>query len=140
MIRKAKISDKEAIFNIFSETKTPWSISGIEESIAKDEFFLFDEGEVFGAIALSRVTDEGEVLNFAVKEQERGKKIGERLLSFSVSELQKEGIKSLYLDVRESNSPAISLYKKMGFEEIGIRKRFYENPCENALLMVLYIK
>ena len=52
-----------------------------------------------------------------------------------VDEAKKLGMAVLYLEVRESNQPARGLYKSLGFEENGIRKNFYEQPVENAVLM-----
>ena len=48
---------------------------------------------------------------------------------------EKKGVSDITLEVRETNVPAISLYEKLGFEEAGIRKNFYEKPVENALIM-----
>ena len=50
-------------------------------------------------------------------------------------ECGKKGVSNITLEVRETNVPAISLYEKLGFEEAGIRKNFYEKPVENALIM-----
>ena len=48
---------------------------------------------------------------------------------------KESGAECIFLEVRESNVPAISLYKKLGFEELGIRKKFYEHPIEDAIIM-----
>lgn len=140
MIRKASKNDINQIFDIFSETKTPWSCDGVLKSIEKDEIFLLCEEEICAVIAISRVLDEAEILNFAVPSRLRRQGYGENLLKSVLEILKNEGICSVFLDVRESNESAIKLYKKVGFENAGIRKNFYRNPCENALLMALYIK
>ena len=139
MIRKANEEDIRVITEIFSETKTPWSEESVRASIEKDEFYILEEDEVCAAVAFSKIAPEGEILNFAVKNTRRRKGYGEKLLSESISKLCEEGIETVFLDVRESNTPAINLYRKIGFIETGVRKRFYQNPCEDALLMVLNI-
>ena len=130
MIRKATACDCEKITEIFAETKTPWSLKSVISSVEKDIVMVFDDGEVKGVIAVSKVLDECEILNFAVKSNCRGQGIGEKL----INSIFEQG-NNYFLDVRESNYPAISLYKKVGFEQINIRKNFYENPAENAIIM-----
>ena len=56
-------------------------------------------------------------------------------LNFAKEAAKQENAKCIFLEVRESNVPAISLYKKLGFEELGIRKKFYEHPVEDAIIM-----
>ncbi len=136
MIRKATKNDVKSIYNIFSETLTPWSEGNIISSLNRDFVLIFEEENIEGVIVFSRVLDECELLNFAVLKESRGKGIGKELLTLSLSNefLQNSNI---YLEVRKSNSSAISLYKKMGFETIGTRKKYYENPQEDAVLMKL---
>ncbi len=58
------------------------------------------------------------------------------LLSELIKEAGESGIKKIFLEVRESNIPAISLYNGFGFKQVGMRKDYYEKPVENALLML----
>ena len=81
------------------------------------------------------VLDEGEIARIAVSPQHRRKGIGDRLFTGVLKECEKKVITRILLDVRVSNEPAIAFYKKCGFNEDGIRKGFYEQPKENALLM-----
>jgi len=134
MIRKATVSDVKRISEIFSETKTPWSEESTLSSVEKDFVFVYCDDEIKGVIAASKVLDECEILNFAVESESRGKGVGKKLIkSLLESEFSKDC--KVFLDVRESNIPAISLYKKMGFEQINIRKNFYSYPTENAIIM-----
>ena len=136
MIRKATINDAKSIYDIFSETLTPWSEGNIVSSINRDFVLVFEEKIIEGVIVFSRVLDECELLNFAVLKGSRGRGIGKELLNASLSD---EFVKNsnVFLEVRESNETALFLYKKMGFEIIGTRKKYYENPTEDAVLMKL---
>ena len=136
MIRKATINDVKSIYDIFSETLTPWSEQNIISSVNRDFILVYEEESIEGVIVFSRVLDECELLNFAVLNEKRGKGIGKELLKTSLSDKFLHS-SNIFLEVRESNTPAISLYKKMGFETIGTRKNYYANPQENAVLMKL---
>lgn len=136
MIRKATINDVKSIYDIFSETLTPWSEQNIISSVNRDFILVYEEESIEGVIVFSRVLDECELLNFAVLNEKRGKGIGKELLKTSLSDKFLHS-SNIFLEVRESNTPAISLYKKMGFESIGTRKNYYANPQENAVLMKL---
>ena len=92
--------------------------------------------EVLGYILFYDIAPEIQILNLAVKKSARNKKIGSLLLA---SVLEYENIKYITLEVRESNISAINLYKKFGFEMDGIRKNYYRNPKENAVLMSLNV-
>ncbi len=134
MLRKAEISDIEEIYNIFSETLTPWSMENIKASIIKDFAMVCGESRVDAVIIISKVLDECEVLNLAVSKEKRRQGFGKLILK---SALEDDFLKntSVFLEVRKSNVAAISLYEKVGFNKIGERKRYYTNPLEDAILM-----
>jgi len=79
---------------------------------------------------------ECELLSIAVEPAERGKGLAKMLMEYCCNELAKLGIEKFFLEVRESNVAAISLYKKMGYEKIAERKKYYANG-EAAVIMVL---
>jgi len=79
---------------------------------------------------------ECELLSIAVEAAERGKGLAKMLMEYCCDELAKQGIENFFLEVRESNIAAISLYKKMGFEKIAERKKYYANG-EAAVIMEL---
>ena len=116
----------------------PWS----ERSIASEldnklAFWLVAvEGEsVAGYIGSQTVMDETDMMNVAVHPDFRRKGIAEALVNDLVDYLKKIGSHCLTLEVRASNAPAISLYEKLGFAEIGRRKNYYRNPREDALIL-----
>ena len=135
-IRRAKQSDLAAMCEIEQECiADPWSLAAFESSFAANgALFLAAQagnGEVCGFVTANAVLDEINIYNIAVKEEYRRLGIASALLA----ELEKGEPYSINLEVRESNASAIALYKKFGFEQVGIRKNFYSKPTENAVLM-----
>ena len=113
-----------------------WSENVFSENLKReDALTLIAEcnGTVAGFINVSVVFPEADINTVAVLPDYRRKGIADILLSGIFSELS--DIEDFHLEVRESNIPAISLYRKNGFEEDGIRKNFYSSPSENAILM-----
>lgn len=116
----------------------PWSEKSLRESLLKPEYlFLVAEvnGRVAGYAGLLLIQDEGDVTNVAVDEAYRGQGIGTALTGALLEEGKKRGFRAFTLEVRVSNEAAIHVYEKLGFESAGIRKRFYERPAEDALIM-----
>lgn len=92
------------------------------------------DGRVAGYICTMHVLDEGEILDVAVWREFRGQGVGRMLVARAVSDLNAQGVRTVSLEVRVSNTSAIALYRHFGFVEIGLRKRYYENG-EDAMLM-----
>ena len=92
------------------------------------------DGQLAGYIAFSLVADEMEILNLAVHPNHRKLGLGTRLLEKTFDMCIRRGIKTSFLDVKASNEPAIQLYKKFGYVKIGIRKKYYPDTKEDALL------
>ena len=116
----------------------PWSLKAFTETVEKENFRYFvaeEEGEIIGYCGFLFVLDEAEIPNVCVKSSARKRGVGKQMMSVLMEEAKKLGIAVLYLEVRESNTPARALYKSLGFEENGIRKNFYEHPVEHAVLM-----
>ena len=116
----------------------PWS----ERSIASEldnklAFWLVaTEGKtVAGYIGSQTVMEETDMMNVAVHPDFRRQGIAEALVSGLVEHLKAMGSHCLTLEVRASNAPAIALYEKLGFAEIGRRKNYYRNPREDALIL-----
>jgi len=92
------------------------------------------DGGLLGYIMFYLLPPEIQILNIAVKQSARNRQIGSLLLK---SALEYKDIELFTLEVRESNLPAINLYKKLGFKIDGVRKNYYARPKENAILMSL---
>jgi [ribosomal protein S18]-alanine N-acetyltransferase len=95
------------------------------------------DGKVVGMIVVWLIVEEAHVATFATHPDFRRQGIAKRLLSFTLQQLIKEGARSSFLEVRESNIPAQEMYRKFGYEETGRRKRYYKDNDEDAILMTL---
>ena len=116
----------------------PWS----EKSVASELdnglslWLVALEGEtVAGYVGSQTVLDETDMMNIAVHPDFRRRGIAQALVESLVKQLRQRGSRCLTLEVRASNSPAIALYEKLGFQKIGRRKNYYRNPREDALIL-----
>ena len=138
-IRPMTMEDCEQVAAIEAVSfSMPWSLKAFAETMQKANFRYFvaeDAGEIIGYCGFLFVLDEAEIPNVCVKASARQKGVGKKMMSFLMEEAAKLGLAVLYLEVRESNVAARRLYESLGFIENGIRKNFYEQPTENAVLM-----
>ena len=116
----------------------PWS----EMSIASELQNLWaywlvavSDDRVVGYIGSQSSFDEADIMNVAVHPEYRRQGIAEGLICTLVEELKNRGIHALLLEVRATNAPAIALYEKLGFQQVGLRKNYYRNPKEDALIL-----
>lgn len=93
--------------------------------------------EIVGMIVIWLIIDEAHIATFAVHPQFRGYGIGQRLLAQALLEMHRMGAQRYTLEVRRSNLPAQSLYRKLGFEVISVRPGYYRDNHEDALIMNL---
>ena len=115
----------------------PWSEKSFEDSLSREDtiFLVCVDKVVTGYMGMYLSFEEASVTNVAVSPCFRKKGYGEALVEAAKVAAEEAGIECIFLEVRQSNVPAISLYKKLGFEELGIRKKFYEHPVEDAIIM-----
>jgi [ribosomal protein S18]-alanine N-acetyltransferase len=92
--------------------------------------------EISGFLIGRLVADQAELLNLAVTAAQRRKSAGTALLTQALEAWRSRGAKTVYLEVRESNTAAIAFYEKHGFASAGLRKGYYRDPDESALTMV----
>ncbi|MGC8768898.1 ribosomal protein S18-alanine N-acetyltransferase [Calditerrivibrio sp.] len=132
MIRKAVEEDLMEILEIEKELyDSPWSYESFLHELNNDvtKFFIYEEDIIKGYLIYweiyndSKMLNELEVVNIAVKKDCQSKGIGRRLLNYMIENSLKPFV--CFLDVRIDNLPAIHLYKSLGFEVIGKRKNFY---------------
>lgn len=115
----------------------PWSADGLREELGRGLFLAaVEDGMTVGYVGCQTVLDEGYITNVAVLPAFRRCGIAERLLRTLLE--RAEGLSFVTLEVRESNRPAAALYEKMGFSRVGVRKGFYTEPTEDAVLMTRY--
>lgn len=116
----------------------PWS----EKSIASELenplalWLVAVEGDsVLGYVGAQSVLGEADMMNLAVSPGVRRQGIGQALVKELIRLLTREEVRSLTLEVRASNTPAAALYEKLGFRQVGLRPRYYENPTEDARIL-----
>ena len=138
IIRKMTLDDVKKVAEIEKECfSLPWSEASFEDSLAREDtvFLVCEDTEVVGYVGMYLSFEEGEITNVAVTPAYRKRGCGNLLMEAIAKEAKERAAQCIILEVRVSNAPAISLYKKHGFEEIGIRKNFYEHPTEDAIIM-----
>lgn len=137
-VRRMRTEDAKKVAlleeKIFSR---PWSEASFRKALEMPEQILLvaEKGEICGYGVLFVAADQADISNIAVDPAFRGCGIGASLMREMLSEARAAGVKEVFLEVRESNVPAIALYHKYGFRQIGVRKAYYEAPREDALLM-----
>lgn len=139
MIRRMTLADVPAAAELERKYfSVPWSERMLEESLEKDDYLFLvaeQDGKVVGYAGMLRIMDEGDVTNIVVDEACRGCGVGSALTKALVEEGAKLGMCAFTLEVRVSNAGAIHIYEKNGFKAEGVRRRFYEKPVEDALIM-----
>ncbi|MBR6769091.1 MAG: ribosomal protein S18-alanine N-acetyltransferase [Clostridia bacterium] len=118
----------------------PWSRGMMQSALADPSVLLLtlrDGALLIGYMMLMTVFPDGEILNLAVMPEYRRQGLAEQLFDACLAHCQEAGIEMLFLEVRASNTPAVSLYEKQGFVTVGRRKNYYRYPKEDALVMRL---
>ena len=122
---------------------TPWTNKNFIDSYDAKNLFkvLKNENDIIGYYIALFASDECELLNITIMSELQKKGFGELMLKDLFSECRKANIVNIFLEVRKSNLLAIRLYKKSGFNEIGIRNNYYQNKVgkEDAILMGMAI-
>lgn len=138
--RQMELEDIDRIYEI--ETKsfaTPWSKEAFYNELMNNKFAFYTVieigNEVAGYCGAWVVIDEVHITNIALLPEYRGMKLGEALLRKVMDLVIEMGAKTMTLEVRVSNIVAQSLYRKLGFQEGAIRKQYYTDNLEDALVM-----
>lgn len=118
---------------------TPWTRQSFENELNLNQFAVYlvleKDGQIVGYCGMWLIVDEAHITNIAVLPEFRGQKLGEAILRMIIEVAKKRGAKSMTLEVRVSNTVAQSLYRKLGFMNGGIRKNYYTDNYEDALVM-----
>lgn len=121
---------------IFSDA---WSYRDVQDLICTDGSMCFtahDDGKVVAYVIGRLIAPEGEIYRVAVAPDRRQRGVGYRLLDYAVKTSKGQGLERLFLEVRSRNIPARKLYTAYGFKEIGVRKNYYKNPQDDAIIML----
>lgn len=147
VIRRMSLTDLPQVIEIERASfPSSWSFTFFEQELRCNRLAHYfvacrrraEEGdEVLGYLGIRILAEEAHLTTIAVKESERRRGVGESLLLWAIEFAQQMGASLLTLEVRASNLPAQSLYRKYGFVKVGIRRRYYIETGEDALLMSL---
>lgn len=139
-IRRANENDIDSIIDVEKLSfSVPWSREAFEKEILSNTLAYYyvvelDE-KVVGYAGMWIILDEVHLTNVAIIPKVRGLKFGELLMRYVMGTAKMYNADRMTLEVRKSNAVAKNLYKKLNFEEQGIRKDYYLNPVEDALIM-----
>ena len=140
-VRAFRPSDAPDIARILSDSAEaaqwpPESYGKLAESPGGTLLVCEAEGRSVGFLAARRADDEAEILNIAVHRDFRRKGVASALLLAALSEFHRSATARVFLELRESNLPALTLYSRRGFLPSGRRKAYYHHPTEDAVCMV----
>lgn len=156
-VRKMNLSDVDAVHEIeLLSIAPPWTKQGFADALANENAVFhvaevctdgdeetvsqmehsIKEPEIVGYCGLYFAADEGEITNIAVLPDWRGRGIADQILDVVFADARGKKLSQIFLEVRASNAPAQKLYEKHGFTSCGIRKNFYREPKEDAIVMV----
>ncbi len=139
--RKMTLEDVPAVHAIELATfPTPWTLDSFYYEVNENKFshYLVAEnevGELVGFCGVWLVVDAAQITNVAVVETVRGQGIGEALMREAIRVAKEANMDTMSLEVRVTNTVAQNLYRKLGFQDGGIRKGYYTDNQEDALVM-----
>ncbi len=138
-IRPMHQNDLDDVYKIELEADhDTWDYNAFSTSLEMDEAFVLfrcDSNEICGFLFAYQTQDEYSICNIAIKKKYQNQGLATYFLNTII--LDKKLINSFFLEVRKSNIPAVKLYKKLGFAPVYIRKNYYQNPPEDAIVMAL---
>ena len=140
-VRGFRPSDAPDIAKILSDSAEaaqwpPESYAKLAESPGGLVLVCDASGQPVGFLAARQAADEAEILNIAVHRDSRGKGVASALLLAALDEFRRSAIARVFLELRESNLPALTLYNRHGFTPSGRRKAYYHHPTEDAISML----
>jgi ribosomal-protein-alanine N-acetyltransferase len=140
LIRPMETEDVETVLTIESRAfTTPWQADTFQSLIGRpsSELWVMEhtaEGIVAYAV-LWCILDQGELANIAVRPDHLGQGYASQLLERVLDIARGRDVETIYLEVRASNSRALELYERFGFSQVGVRKMYYDEPKEDALVL-----
>lgn len=145
-IRRMKEADLPTVRMIESQSfSNPWSDNAFRGEIQNTGVsfplvvFRRPGNEVVGYIIYWHIRGDVQVNNIAVRPDCRGLGLGEAMMRFAIAKVRSAGAEFMTLEVRRSNTAAVKLYRKLGFEVLGSRRNYYTKPDENAYVMGLVL-
>lgn len=144
IITTPMIEDLEKIHEIENECfATPWDKGSIYKDMFENNLAIYlvakIDQELVGYGGMWHVVTEGHITNIAVSSNYRKNGVATKILEKLICIASEKNMIGLTLEVRENNKEATNLYKKFDFIEEGVRKDYYQNPVENAIIMWKYL-
>ncbi|CAM4038195.1 ribosomal protein S18-alanine N-acetyltransferase [Mesobacillus zeae] len=138
--RSMAIKDIDSIYEIESRSfATPWSKEAFYNELIKNQFAVYTvvdvDQQTVGYGGMWIIVDEAHITNIALLPEYRGLGLGEALMRKMMEIAADKGVITMTLEVRVSNQPAQSLYRKLGFKDGAIRKQYYTDNMEDAIVM-----
>ena len=138
-IRQMTEEDVAAVAALEAENfSRPWSFDAFSKTLSDENYIVMiakATDALLGYCVLLCTGEEADITNVCTAPEARGKGVAMDMLAVLMDVGRARGVTEFFLEVRESNVPARRLYTKLGFEEIGLRKNYYEEPKEHAVLM-----
>jgi ribosomal-protein-alanine N-acetyltransferase len=143
-IRTIELKDVDAIFAVeLRSFPAPFSRDLFSAMFSRmppfGGFVIELDGALIGYLVYMFIQDEMELMTVAVDAPFRGKGCAREMMKTMISVAKGQGVASIFLEVRPSNSPAQRLYGSLGFREISVRKKYYKDNDEDAIVMQLKI-
>ena len=140
IIAQMTSDDLQEVVKIEQETLSPWSLPQLEAELQHAAGWQFvargaGKGNIVGYVCGKQVAGEAEIYRIAVAMASRRQGVASALLDHALQFLAGTGVTRYYLELRVSNVPAKHLYAKYGFVESTVRKNYYSNPQEDAVVM-----
>lgn len=134
-LRESDMDYSQEIFSLLTDVygQSPWTLQQIERDmkLAHTEYlYLIENQELLGFLAVQDLAGELEITQIAVRKDYQGQGLANQLMNTLSGRSE-----PVFLEVRESNKAARGLYEKFGFKKVGLRKKYYQNPVEDAVLM-----
>lgn len=124
--------------NLFTDFDNFWNYNNLKDELISQNSYVIvsknDNNEITGFADIKVILDEGDIMNIVVKKSYRKNGIGSALLEHLISYANSKNLKTVTLEVNEHNQPALILYKKFGFEQVGVRTKYYGGE-DNAIIM-----
>lgn len=141
IIRRSLPQDAAAIAELENEIfSDPWSEVSVTSAITSSGAMCFsaigDDGELYAYLLGRMILPEGEIYRVATLPKMRQRGIAHRLLSYALKTESGRGLETVFLEVRSKNVPARKLYSSLSFVESGIRKSYYKDPPDDAIIMI----
>lgn len=137
IIEKLSVLDIESILQLESDFSDGWSYNQLKSAFDGNRFFVLgitENGKLIAFVSYSVAIDQADIETVLVSKQHRRKGLAKTLIESAELELKAIGVQKVFLEVRENNMPARSLYNRLGYLDISTRKSYYFDG-ENATVM-----